>query len=170
MAAAGGHRAPGLQRLQPVSRCNWRQGPNCLGWDVLALGLPASGEAFDRGSFLQQLELPGVWLERGLIARRRPCCCWTARWAGPATRVLATLWFVSGSAWANDRREALLESARALLGDAQAGVTAVHERVLVLRLLAPHVEAAMRLLQAVRAAWRLAAWGLQGEAPRVWRT
>jgi urease accessory protein len=40
----------------------------------------------------------------------------------------------------------------------------------VARVLAPRVEPAMRLLQAVRAAWRLAAWGLQAQPPRVWAT
>src|SRR6516225_41974 len=40
-------------------------GAEMLGWDMLALGLPASGQGFTRGSFLQQIELPGRWLERG---------------------------------------------------------------------------------------------------------
>jgi len=144
-------------------------GAQCLGWDVLALGLPAAGEAFDRGRFQQHLELSGTWLDRGLIRGDDRLLLDSPLGLG-GQRVLGTLWFVSGTAWANDRREALLESARALLGDTLAGVTAVHERVLVLRALAPHVEAAMRLLQAVRAAWRLHAWGLQAEPPRVWRT
>ena len=38
-----------------------------IGWDVLALGLPASGEAFAAGRFTQHVELPGVWIERGVI-------------------------------------------------------------------------------------------------------
>jgi urease accessory protein len=84
--------------------------------------------------------------------------------------VLGTLWFAAGSAWSNARRDSLLEAARALLGTARAGATAVHERVVVLRLLAARVEPAMQLLQAVRAAWRRSAWGLAAEPPRVWRT
>jgi urease accessory protein len=36
-------------------------GAQMIGWDLLALGLPAAGEPFDAGSFLQQLSLPGVW-------------------------------------------------------------------------------------------------------------
>jgi urease accessory protein len=52
----------------------------------------------------------------------------------------------------------------------KAGVSAVNERVIVLRLLAPRVEPAMALLQAVRAAWRREAWGLDAAPPRVWRT
>lgn len=42
-------------------------GSECLGWDITALGLPHAQQAFDRGSFLQHLEAPGVWLERGKI-------------------------------------------------------------------------------------------------------
>ena len=43
-------------------------GAQTIGWDVLALGLPAAGEPFEAGVFTQQLELPGCWLERGRIA------------------------------------------------------------------------------------------------------
>ena len=50
-----------------------------------------------------------------------------------------------------------------------AGVTAVQPSVLVLRVLAGRVEPAMALLAKVRAAWRLAAWQLQANPPRVWR-
>ncbi|MDB5817916.1 MAG: urease accessory protein [Rhizobacter sp.] len=46
-------------------------GASMLGWDVLALGLPASDEPFECGTspsrFEQQIELPTVWLERGII-------------------------------------------------------------------------------------------------------
>ena len=40
-------------------------GSEVLGWDITALGLPHAQQAFERGSFLQHLEAPGVWLERG---------------------------------------------------------------------------------------------------------
>ena len=40
-------------------------GAEMIGWDLTALGLPAAGQPFDRGSFLQHIEMPGVWLERG---------------------------------------------------------------------------------------------------------
>jgi len=144
-------------------------GAECLGWDLLALGLPAAGEAFERGSFLQQLELPGAWLERGLI-RGDDHLLLDSPLGLAGHRVLGTLWLVAGRRWADDRRDALLEAARALIGDAQAGATAVHEQVLVLRVLADRVEPAMQLMQAVRSAWRQAAWGLAAEPPRVWRT
>lgn len=145
------------------------EGAECLGWELLALGLPAAGEAFDRGSFLQHLELPGAWLDRGRLRAAD-----TLLLDGPlglaGHRVLGTLWLAAGRPWDEARRDALLDGARALLGDALAGATAVHGQVLVLRLLADRVEPAMRLLQAVRGAWRRSAWGLDAEPPRVWRT
>ncbi|MDB6002618.1 MAG: Urease accessory protein UreD [Rhizobacter sp.] len=46
-------------------------GASMIGWDLLALGLPASGEAFEDARwpsrFVQQIELPRVWLERGVM-------------------------------------------------------------------------------------------------------
>ena len=145
------------------------EGAECLGWELLALGLPAAGEAFDRGSFLQHLELPGAWLDRGRLRAAD-----TLLLDGPlglaGHRVLGTLWLAAGRPWDEARRDALLDGARALLGDALAGATAVHGQVLVLRLLADRVEPAMRLLQAVRGAWRRTAWGLDAQPPRVWRT
>lgn len=144
-------------------------GAECLGWDLLALGLPAAGEAFDSGSFRQRLELPGAWLESGCI-RGDDTRLLDSPLGLAGHRVLATLWFAAGQPWADDRREALLEAARESIGAAHAGVTAVHPRVLLLRCLAPRVEPAMQLLRSVRADWRRIAWGLGPEAPRVWRT
>jgi len=149
-------------------------GAELIGWDLLALGLPAGHEPFDRGVFHQQLELPGHWLERGTVRGDDTLLLDSALgWAGH--RVLATLWFAAGSAWSPARRDALLDAARAALGESllsglAAGATAAHPQVLVLRLLAPRVEPAMQLLQAVRAAWRQLAWGLAAEPPRIWRT
>jgi urease accessory protein len=144
-------------------------GAELMGWDVLALGLPAGGEGFDAGEFLQHLELPGAWLERGRVRGDDALLLDSPLgWAGH--RVLATLWMAAGTPWADARREALLDGARAWVGDAPAGVTAPNPQVVVLRMLAPRVEPAMQMLQSVRAAWRLAAWGLAAEPPRVWRT
>ena len=43
-------------------------GAEMIGWDLLALGLPAAGQGFERGSLQQRLEIPGRWLEQGRIA------------------------------------------------------------------------------------------------------
>ena len=148
-------------------------GAEAMGWDVLALGLPAAGDPFVRGSFEQQLHLPGAWLERGRIAGDD-----TALLDGPlglaGRRVLATLWFAAGTALPPARRTALVDAARDLAAAdtlaATCGVTSVHAPVVVLRLLAERVEPAMALLVRVRAAWRQLAWGLAAEPPRIWRT
>ncbi len=147
-------------------------GAECLGWDLLALGLPAAGESFDRGCFTQCLHWPGHWLDRGRIRGDDRVLLDSPLGLGGAS-VTGTLWFAAGTPWANARREALVEGARARLDDdgpVKAGVSAVNERVIVLRLLAPRVEPAMALLQAVRAAWRFETWGLDAAPPRVWRT
>jgi len=51
-----------------------------------------------------------------------------------------------------------------------AGVTALQQRVIVLRALARRVEPAMALAQAVRGVWRGCAWQLEAITPRIWRT
>ena len=147
-----------------------------IGWDVLALGLPASGEPFTTGRFTQHLELPGLWLERGVIDSadatllRSPLGL-----AGRST--LLTLWFAAGRVLADARVDALVDAARECVeahghDDERlvAGVTALQQRVVVLRALAHRVEPAMVLAQAVRAAWRRVTWQLDAVAPRVWRT
>ena len=42
-------------------------GAEIIGWDLLALGLPAAGAPFASGRFAQQLHWPGHWLERGTL-------------------------------------------------------------------------------------------------------
>jgi urease accessory protein len=148
-------------------------GAEMIGWDLLALGLPASGQPFERGSFTQAIELPGRWLERGMVdAGDTRLLDSPLGWAGH--RVLGTLWFAAGAALAAPRREHLLDAARTVAsGHAlqhTAGATAVHEGVVVLRVLAPRVEPLMELLGAVWARWRDNAWQLPACVPRVWRT
>jgi urease accessory protein len=143
-----------------------------IGWDVLALGLPASNQPFERGSFRQSIELPSRWLERGLVESSDARLLDSALgWGGH--RVLATLWFAAARGLSATRRDSLLEAARDLgstQGQCRAGSTAVHDDVVVLRVLAPRVEPAMALLVRVWSAWRKAAWSLAPCLPRVWRT
>ena len=148
-------------------------GAEMLGWDVLALGLPASDQAFVRGRFTQRIELPGRWLEHGVIDSADTRLLDSPLvWAGH--RVMGTLWFAAGNALPQVRRDALLDAARAI-GDAHAlcgtaGSTAVHDGIVVLRALAPRVEPLMALLVSVWGAWRTLAWQLPASPPRVWRT
>ena len=148
-------------------------GAEMIGWDALALGLPAAGEGFVRGSYLQQIELPGVWLERARMdAADRRLFDSPLGWDGRT--VLATLWFAAGAPIADARRHALLGAAReaALASElsAGAGASSPHAEAVVLRVLAPRVEPAMALLARVWARWRAIAWELRPCPPRVWRT
>lgn len=153
-------------------------GAEMMGWDVLALGLPAASEAFDdpvhrAGRFTQEIELPGVWLERGTVrADDRRLLDSPLGWHG--RRVMATMWLACGEAMPRERREALLDTAREIQQAhslaAFSGSTSPHEQVIVLRALAERAEPAMDLLVKVWAAWRQAAWGLAPCPPRVWRT
>lgn len=148
-------------------------GAEMMGWDVLALGLPATGLAFERGRFRTHLELPGTWLERATLAADD-----TRLLDSPlglaGHRVVATMWFAAGSALAPARREALLDAARTVCEAsplaATAGATSPHAEAVVLRVLAPRVEPAQQLLAGVWAAWRQAAWSMAAPPPRIWRT
>jgi urease accessory protein len=169
-------------------------GAEMLGWDLLALGLPASDAAFEAGTFTQHLSMtvtpadaalvsPGaaaaptptqpLWLERGRIDAHDTRLLNSALgWAG--RRVLGTVWWAAGTALTAARREALLDAARAYPEAAGlqgwTGITSPLPHVVVARVLAERVEPAMQWMCAVRAAWRHAAWDLDPHPPRVWRT
>ncbi|MDZ7590769.1 MAG: urease accessory protein UreD [Rubrivivax sp.] len=165
LAYRGCHACNGVQlHLAP--------GAEAMGWDLLALGLPAAGQVFDSGRFHQHLEMPGVWLERATVdAADRVLLDSPLGLAGH--RVLATMWWAEGEALVPARRQALLDKAREVLAASPlrrtAGATAPQPRVVVVRLLAHGVEPALHCLMAVRAAWRRQAWSLAAEPPRIWR-
>jgi urease accessory protein len=148
-------------------------GAEMIGWDVLALGLPTSNQPFERGSFTQSIELPGRWLERGVIdASDTRLLDSPLGWAGQ--RAMGTLWFATGTTLPEPRRDALLDAARAVVDEhalkSSAGASSPQDGVIVLRALAPRVEPLMSLFTTVWAAWRRTAWQLDGCTPRVWRT
>jgi len=144
-----------------------------MGWDITALGLPMAQLPFERGSFSQHIEVPGVWLEQGRIdATDERLMNGPLGLAGH--RCIGTLFFVSGRTITRERRERALDEVRALM-DAHplrlsAGATAPNPQVLVVRVLSPLVEPAMDLLKALRACWRESLWDMQACLPRVWRT
>ena len=160
-------------RAHNALRFELSPGAEMIGWDVMALGLPTSMQPFERGSFTQSIEFPGRWLERGVVeASDTRLLDSPLGWADH--RVLGTLWFAAGSALPAQRRDSLLDAARAAIeGHAlrcSAGATATHDGIVVLRVLAPRVEPLMNLLAAVWARWREAAWQLPACVPRVWQT
>lgn len=145
-------------------------GAELLGWDVAALGLPHAGKPFLQGKVLQHFALGDAWLERGRIDAAD-----IRLMDGPlglaGHRCVATLFFCTGSDLSRQRREAVLDAARAVL-DAHpqlaAGATSPHPRVVVVRVLAGLVEPAMDLLKATRLAWRTTLWNLSAAQPRGW--
>ena len=148
-------------------------GAEMIGWDVLALGLPTSSQPFERGSFTQSIELPGRWLERGVVAASDTRLLDSPLgWAGQ--RVMGTLWYATGATLPRERREVMLDVARGVVDThplrPTSGATAPDDSVVVLRVLAPRVEPLMNLFAAVWAEWRRAAWQLAPCTPRVWRT
>lgn len=148
-------------------------GAEMIGWDVLALGLPAARQPFVAGSFGQHLELTGCWLERGRVAAADSLLLASAAGFGGHS-VLGTAWFAAGQGLPPVRRDGLLDAARDVVRShslaATAGVTSPQAPVVVLRVLGHGVEPVMALLAQVRAAWRQAAWGLAAQPPRVWST
>ena len=150
---------------------NLAPGAECMGWDVTALGLPHAGQPFETGRFVQHIEAPGRWLERGMIdAADHRLLESPLGLAGH--RCMASLFFVVGTPLERARRDTALDAARAVMDahalKASAGATSPNGQVLVVRALAPQVEPAMQLLQQVRAAWRAALWQLCAEPPRIW--
>ena len=148
-------------------------GAMCLGWDLLALGLPAADQAFSSGWIEQQLHWPGVWLERGRMAAED-----TRLLDSPlglaGQRALGTIWLASHTPWTAAERDALLDTAREIASRhelaALCGATALDARLVLLRALAPRIEPLFGLLSDVRAAWRTSTWQLPAATPRVWRT
>ena len=146
-------------------------GAEFLGWDATALGLPHADQPFAAGLFLQHIEVPGVWLERGRIdAADHRLLNSPLGLAGQ--RCMASVFFITGSALERTRRDTALDLARAVIAAhplaATAGATSPHPQVVVVRTLAPMVEPAMALLQQVWAAWRAHFWQLEAQRPRIW--
>jgi urease accessory protein len=146
-------------------------GAEMIGWDVTALGLPNANLPFETGSFMQHIEIPGVWLERGRIdatdARLMNSPLGLA-----GHRCMASLFFATGSALSRDRKEHALNVARTVMEAHQlsntAGATSPNDHVVVVRVLAPLVEPAMDLLRQVWASWRQELWQMEATPPRIW--
>jgi urease accessory protein len=145
-------------------------GAQLMAWDVLALGLPQSGQPYLGGQYGQHFEIDGVWLDRGQIDGAD-----LRLMQGPVGlsgyRCLATLVLASGSDMAKDRLEQALDQARGITAssDTWLGVTSPHPRVVVARVLAQQTEPAMAVLQQIWAQWRIHQWGLAPQASRMWR-
>lgn len=146
-------------------------GAELMGWDVTALGLPGANQPFATGRFQQHIEVPGLWLERGLIDAADPLLL-DSPLGLAGHRCLASLFFIAGRPLERQRRQAALDVARDVITAhplaATAGATSPNGQVVIVRVLAPLVEPAMDLLKRVRAAWRGHFWALPAANPRIW--
>lgn len=162
---------PGCQAHNTLT-ATLAEGAELLAWDVTALGLPAAGEPFTEGRFSQRLDIPGLWLEQAHIAAADTRLLDSPLGLG-GQRCMGTLLLASGTPFTRERREHLLDTVRAALDAAPAGVqvgaTCPNPQMLVVRAVAPVVEPLMAGLQQVWAALRPAAWGLGSTAPRIWQ-
>lgn len=144
-----------------------------MGWDVTAFGLPLANQPFEQGQFLQHIEVPGVWLERGLL-KADDARLMNGSLGLAGARCMASLFFVAGSKLDKARKEQALELARDLIAahglSATAGATSPNPQVLVVRCLAPVVEPAMGLLRQIWGAWRAQLWRCGQNVPRLWST
>ena len=170
---------PGCDAVNEV-RFDLEPGAEMIGWDLLALGLPAAGAPFASGRFAQQLHWPGHWLERATL-RSDDAALLDGPLGLAGRRVLGTLWWAAaltagGPSARGAHIETLLDAARSHVAPAveaaavAAGATAPGPGLVVLRALGPGVEPVMAMLRAVRADWRRLAWGLEPHPPRVWQT
>lgn len=142
-----------------------------LAWDVSTLGLSHANLDFVQGSFCQHIEIPNVWLERGVMDASD-----TRLLNSPlglnGHRCMGSLFFANGSAWTREKKALLLEAARECVSEhtlnASAGVTSPNPHVVVLRVLGDEAETVMELLKTVWATWRQTGWNLPAVPPRIW--
>jgi urease accessory protein len=146
-------------------------GASLMAGEVLGLGLPAAGLAFERGRLLQHLEVAGLWRDRGWLDAAD-----AALLDGPCGlaghRVMGTLVYAQTTPLPD--AEALLADSRALLeGAPLTGLTHLRSplgELLLVRMMGDEVETLTAALRQVRALWRERLWAISGAEPRVWAT
>ncbi len=148
-------------------------GAELIGWDVTALGLPQASQPFLQGSLRQHIEMPGCWLERGRI-RADDRLLLDSPLALAGMRCMASIFFCTGQPLERTRQQQALDTARDVITQdalsGSAGATSPNSHVVVVRVVSPLVEPAMRLLRRVWAAWRVSMWNTSASLPRIWAT
>ena len=143
-------------------------GAQCMGWDITALGLPASGQPFDDGVLEQQLHWPGHWLERATIDAADVHLLQSPVGLN-GQRCLGTFWLAHGSPWPAGQLAEWLEAVQTRLPAHMAiGVTCPNPQLLVVRALAPVTEPVLHAFQGVWDTLRPLAWGVTAQRPRIW--
>lgn len=140
-----------------------------IGWDIVCLGRPAAGEAFDQGVLRPQLQLTRdgklVYVERGLYEAGSQLM--HAAWGLAAQPVVACM------LCAAPQVSRQIDAARAILAAHSGGsrcAASAWDDCLVVRYLGPSAEEARATLAAVWSALRPLVVGFEAVAPRIWRT
>jgi urease accessory protein len=139
----------------------------CLGWEVLALGRPASALPYVSGRIEQRFRLTRdgrpLWLERQPLDPDHPR--FKGRWGQGGATVQATLWAVG----LPDEREAV-EAIRESLPASTRWAVTVRHGVLLLRYLGGERNEAWTLCEAAWRVLRPRLLGLEAHTPRIWLT
>ncbi|CAM3303942.1 urease accessory protein UreD [Halomonas lysinitropha] len=142
-------------------------GARCLGWEVLALGRPASSLPYVSGRIDQRFRLTRdgrpLWLERQPLDPAHPR--FLGRWGQGGATVQATLWAVG----LDDEREAI-EALRETLPTAVRWAVTVRHGVLLLRYLGNERNEAWELCQGAWEILRPLLIGKPAQVPRIWLT
>ncbi len=142
-------------------------GAKTLGWEVLALGRPASDLPFATGALEQRfhLSLDGkpLWIERQLLDPKHPR--FTGAWGQGRATVQATLWAVG-----LDDEAAAIEVLRADLPDHNRWAVTRRHGVLLLRYLGADRNEAWALCEQAWHLLRPRLIGLPAHTPRIWLT
>lgn len=143
------------------------EGARCLGWEVLALGRPASRLPYVSGRIDQRFRLSRddkpLWLERQPLDPAHPR--FTGRWGQGGASVQATLWAVGLA----DEAEAVEILRDTLMANPHWAVTVRHG-VLLLRYLGHERNEAWDICRQAWACLRPLLTGVPAHPPRIWFT
>lgn len=139
----------------------------CLGWEIMALGRPASRLPFASGRVEQHFRLIRdglpLWLERQPLDPQHPR--FHGRWGQGGATVQATLWAVG----LDDPRSAV-EALREVLPASACWAATQRNDVLLLRYLGDSRNAAWELCRRAWECLRPRLVGREAHAPRIWAT
>lgn len=139
----------------------------CLGWEILALGRPASDLPFASGYLEQRFQLSQggrpLWLERQYIDPNHPR--FAGKWGQGNATVHATLWAVG-----LNNPAAAITTLRELLPPTHHWAVTYRRGVLLLRYLGTERNQAWELFQQARDIIRPLLTGRVATTPRIWLT